>query len=186
MRRRCLSLQLETLESKTLLSGVKPALTPAAHVAVLPRAIPSAKHAPSSISASHARSPGFVGPAAGAPRFRQFAPTEVDPNSPLINQPLGQANAEKLAASLRLKPKLVLTEQQYRKFTTGSGIGGNATAATILNDSVTVLTNSSANPQSVNLNGHPTQVALGAMGLRCFQQGCLPATQTQLPVENSK
>jgi hypothetical protein len=173
MRRHRPSLQLESLESKTLLSGVKPALAPAAHVAVLPREIPSAKHLPISISVSPGSSPGFIGPAAGAPRYRHFAPTEVDPNSPLINQQLGQANAEKIAASLGLKPKLVFSKIQYRKFTTGSGKGGNMIAATIFNDSVTVLTNSCANPQSVNLNGNPTQVALGSYGLTVLPTGML-------------
>jgi hypothetical protein len=173
MRRHRLSLQLEILESKTLLSGVKPALIRPVQAAVLPHEIHLAKYSPSSISLSHERSPGFVGPADGAPRYRQYGPTEVDANSSLINQPLGQAKAEKIAAALRLKPNLVFSKSQYRKFTTGSGTGGNATAATIFNGSVTVLTNSSANPQSVNLNGQPTQVALGSYGLTVLPTGML-------------
>ena len=173
MRCHRLSLQLETLESKTLLSGVKPALTPPAHVAVLPPEIPSAKLSPSSISVSDVRSPELHRSRRGSPRYRQFAPTEVDPNSPLINQQLGQANAEKIAASLGLKPKLVFSNLQYRKFTTGSGTGGNATAATIFNDSVTVLTNSTPIHRGVNLNGNPTQVALGSYGLTVLPTGML-------------
>src|SRR3954452_23976133 len=102
MRRHSLSLQLESLESLTLLSGVKPALTPPAQVAVRLGEIPSAKHLPISVSVSARTRPRFVGPAEGAPSYRQFAPTEVDPNSILINQPLGKDNAEQLARSLGL------------------------------------------------------------------------------------
>ena len=169
MRRDRPPLQLESLESKTPLSGLKPALTPAAHVAVLPREIPSAKHLPISISASPGSSPGFIGPAAGAPRFRQFAPTEVDPNSPLINQQLGQANAEKIAASLGLKPKSVFSKIQYRKFTSGSGKGGDMIAALFLTiASQSLRTRVPIHRASIS-TGTQLKLHWGAMGLRCFR-----------------
>src|SRR3954452_17603410 len=48
--------------------------------------------------------------------YRQFAPTEVDPNSILINQPLGKDNAEQLALSLGLNGNLSFSQSQYVDF----------------------------------------------------------------------
>ena len=164
MRRHRLSLELESLESLTLLSGVKPALTPA-HVAVLPRGIPSAEHLPISVAVPAGKSPRFDGPAAGAPRYRRFAPTMVDASSGLINEPLGPKRAEWLAKRLGLKRQLCFTEKQYLLFTNGKGNNGTQDAATIFNQSVAILTNSSANPLPVNISGTTTQIVLGSYGL---------------------
>ena len=168
MRRHSLSLQLESLESLTLLSGIDPALTPPVHVAVLHHQLPSAKHLPNSVAISaHAR-PRFKGPAEGAPRYRQFAPTEVGPDSPLLNQPLGMEKAEQLAAALGLNGNLSFTQEQYQEFISGGGNGGDVDTAQIFDESVKILTNSCANPKTVmspwatNSNGIGELWAYGA------------------------
>jgi hypothetical protein len=165
MRRHTVLLQLESLESRKLLSGIYPALTPPAHVGVLHRQLPSMKHLPNLVSISDQQDPRFKGPAEGAPRYRQFAPTEVGPDSPLLNQPLGMEKAEQLAAALGLNGNLSFTHKQYLEFISGGGNGGDVTAAQVFDDSVKILTNSSANPKTVLLDGKPTQIALGSYGL---------------------
>jgi len=164
MRRHRLSLQLESLESLILLSGVKPALTPA-HVAVVPREVPSAKHLPISVSVPAGNRTQFDGPAAGAPRYRRLAPTMVDASSGLINEPLGPKRAERLAKRLGLNWQLSFTEKQYLLFTKGKGNNGTQYIATVFNQSVAILTNSSANPLPASISGTTTQIVLGSYGL---------------------
>ncbi|MDR3633918.1 MAG: hypothetical protein P4L84_08945 [Isosphaeraceae bacterium] len=117
---------------------------------------------------------GFIGGAAGAKRFQQYAPTEVS-SVDQLNQPLGQAKADKIARALGLDKSLCFTQEQYLAFISGNGKdgSGNLADAELVDESVAILTNSSAHPLVRNINGQPTQIVLGSYGLTVNTDGML-------------
>jgi hypothetical protein len=121
-----------------------------------------------------AKGHGFIGGAAGAKRFRQYAPTEVT-SSYQLNQPLGQARADKIARALGLDKSLCFTNEQYLAFISGNGEdgSGNLADAELVDESIAILTNSSAHPLVRNINGKTTQIVLGSYGLTVNTGGLL-------------
>ena len=125
---------------------------------------------------------GFIGGAAGAAYFRQYAPTEVT-SSDQLNQPLGQAKADKIARELGLHERLCFTNEQYLAFISGNGANGsgNLADAELVDESTAILTNSSANPLVRNINGKATQIVLGATGSQWIPVGSWKARQIVTP-----
>lgn len=123
------------------------------------------------ISIPEARN-GFVGAAAGAQRFAQYAPTQV--TSPeQLNQPIGQAKADEIAKALGLDRSKCFTEEQYLAFISGKGANGSGDPqqAALVDESVNLLTNSTVNPLNRDINGTPTQIYLGSYGLAVSKDG---------------
>lgn len=211
MRRRSISVGVESLESLTLLSGVHSSPLPLRvlyPMAVLNREIPGAntltRGAKAEVSdtstttatglggkplseakfgaipketfaAAHQRvGRGFIGGAAGVKSLQKYAPTQVT-SSEQLNQPLGQARADRIARALGLDKNLCFTEQQYLTFISGQGANGsgNFQSAQLVDESVAILTNSKAHPQIRNINGKPTQIVLGSYGLTVNTSGML-------------
>ena len=188
MRNRDIQLEVESLETVTLLSGVPTTPIPLSALqpsevwkkelrlenhmenlsAVVPRFAGGSGH-------------GFIGGAAGVKRLQQYAPTEVATNKQL-NQPLGQARANRIAKALGLNKNLCFTEQQYLTFISGNGQNGSGDlqSAQLVDESVAILTNSKANPLIRNINGQPTQIVLGSYGLTVNTAGLLesPANES--------
>jgi hypothetical protein len=123
------------------------------------------------ISIPEARN-GFVGAAAGAQRFAQYAPTQVaSPDQ--LNQPIGQAKADEIAKALGLDKSKCFTEEQYLAFISGNGANGSGDPqqAALVDESVNLLTNSTVNPLNRTINGTPTQIYLGSYGLAVSKDG---------------
>jgi hypothetical protein len=116
-----------------------------------------------------------LGPRSLAP----LAPTEITDASQL-HQPIGQARAEQIARGLGLQRSGALTEEQYLKFVSGGGIGGNTDAAKLVDASVRILTNTVGRPLISNVNGVPTPTVLASYGLIVNEDGLLesPANST--------
>jgi hypothetical protein len=115
---------------------------------------------------------GFVGPTAGAQRYAQYAPTQV--TSPdQLNQPIGQEKADEIAKALGLDKSKCFTEEQYLAFISGQGANGSGDPqqAALVDESVNLLTNSTANPLIRDINGTPTQIVLGSYGLAVSKDG---------------
>lgn len=108
---------------------------------------------------------GFDLPFSGAPAFERFAPSKLS-NPAQLNQPLGLAAANRVAAAIGLSPKDALSEQQYRAFLSGGGVGGSRQAAKIINACLVILTNT---------NGRPMfgDSVVGSYGLYVNKQGML-------------
>lgn len=88
---------------------------------------------------------GFAQPFAGAPAFEAVAPPEM--TSPAqLNQPLGQAATERIAAAIGLSPRDALSEQQYRALLSGGGVGGDRDAAKTIDACLVILTNTIGRP----------------------------------------
>lgn len=117
---------------------------------------------------------GFIGGAAGVKRLERYAPRRVTSGRQL-NQPLGQANADRIAKALGLVKSQCFTEAQYLTFISGQGANGsgNLQSAQLVDESVAILTNSNANPSIRNINGQPTQIVLGSYGLTVSTAGML-------------
>jgi hypothetical protein len=115
---------------------------------------------------------GFVGPTAGAQRYAQYAPTQV--TSPdQLNQPIGEEKADEIAKALGLDKSKCFTEEQYLAFISGQGANGSGDPqqAALVDESVNLLTNSTANPLIRDINGTPTQIVLGSYGLAVSKDG---------------
>jgi len=115
---------------------------------------------------------GFVGPTAGAQRYALYAPTQV--TSPdQLNQPIGQEKADEIAKALGLDKSKCFTEEQYLAFISGQGANGSGDPqqAALVDESVNLLTNSTANPLNRDVNGTPTQIVLGSYGLAVSKDG---------------
>lgn len=179
MRRRNTLVGLECLERLTLLSGMSsPAisLSTLVPIEVLNTRIHGTHNTPISVSAAvvPGQRRGFIGGAAGAKRFLRYAPTEIKTPTQL-NKPLGQARADKIAKALGLDKSSCFTEAQYLTFISGQGKNGsgNVDSAKLVDESVAILTNSSAHPQIRNINGKPTPIVLGSYGLTVNTAGML-------------
>ncbi|MHC5541889.1 hypothetical protein ACYOEI_27025 [Singulisphaera rosea] len=117
---------------------------------------------------------GFIGGAAGAKRFQQYATTPIATANQL-NQPLGQAKADLIAKALKLDKSLCFTEQQYLAFISGNGMdgSGNQADAKLVDESIAILTNSRAHPLIRTIDGKPTRIVLGSYGLTVNTDGML-------------
>lgn len=115
---------------------------------------------------------GFPGPAAGAPIYARYAPTEVSVFKPL-NQPLGQKKADAIARGLGLDKSKCFTPAQFLKFVTGQGVGGNQSDAFLVDECIFILTNTTGNPLIRKINGKPTAIVLGSYGLFVATDGTL-------------
>jgi hypothetical protein len=115
---------------------------------------------------------GFAQPYAGNPKYVKYAPTEAT-SARQVNQPLGSKAADRIARELGLNKRDVFTARQYRLFVSGKGVGGDPAAAKLARDSVRILTNTTGNPQYVNVNGKLTPIVLGSYGLMVNTAGML-------------
>lgn len=117
---------------------------------------------------------GFIGGAAGVGYLEKYAPTRVISNDQL-NEPLGEAKADKIAKSLGLDKNLCFTQQQYLTFITGQGENGsgNPEYAKLVDESVKLLTNTCGNPLIRIIDGEITQIVLGSYGLIVNEAGML-------------
>ena len=156
-------LSVEALENRQLLSAFAATIHHEGGRASLSRTVIKANSPP-----------GFIGGAAGAKRLQQYAPTEVT-SSVELNQPLGQAKANRIARDLGLQKRFCFTNQQYVTFITGNGKNGsgNPTDAKLVDESIAILTNSNANPMTRDINGVTTQIVLGSYGLTVNTDGML-------------
>ncbi|MEI8365415.1 MAG: hypothetical protein WCF65_03260 [Parachlamydiaceae bacterium] len=117
---------------------------------------------------------GFIGGAAGLKGLEKYAPTRTSSHRRL-NQPLGQAKADKIAISLGLDKNLCFTEEQYLAFITGQGVdgSGNPADAKLVDESVKLLTNTCGNPLFRIIDGEVSQIILGSYGLIVNEAGML-------------
>ncbi|MFE3447128.1 hypothetical protein ACFXNW_29190 [Nocardia sp. NPDC059180] len=115
---------------------------------------------------------GFAIPFAGAPAFEHVAPTKMT-GADQLNQPLGQALADTIAAQVGLSRADALTEQQYRDLSTGGGIGGSPEAADVIDACVEILTNTVGRPVYSQVNGQSTPSVLASYGLYVNPGGML-------------
>ncbi|MHC3002808.1 hypothetical protein [Gordonia sp. GN26] len=116
-------------------------------------------------TAAPARPTGFDLPFSGAPAFERVAPPKLT-NPAQLNQPLGLAAANRVAAAIGLSPKDALSEQQYRALLTGGGIGGSRDAAKIIDACLLILTNTKGRPMTGDS-------VVGSYGLYVNKQGML-------------
>jgi len=124
-------------------------------------------------------SQGFTGAAAGAKTYAKYAPAEVA-NNYQFNQPLGQEKADEIAKGLGLVKSKCFTDEQFLKFVTGNGVGGNLDDAFLVDECIFILTNTCDNPLIRNINGKATSIVLGSYGLTVNTDGMLesPANST--------
>ncbi|WP_173923032.1 hypothetical protein [Agromyces sp. Marseille-P2726] len=115
---------------------------------------------------------GFVQPYAGTPEYEKWAPKQA-PSTPLINRPLGQAQADQIARKLGLDKSRVFTEEQYLLFISGGGIGGEPEWAKLVDESVRIFTNTNGRPLISNVDGTPTPTVLASYGLFVNPDGIL-------------
>lgn len=115
---------------------------------------------------------GFSAPFAGAPRFEGSTPTEVSSPS-WLNRPLGQKRADEIAVSLGLRKAEVFTRRQYLEFVSGRGVGGDPSAAALVDASVRILTNTTGRPLYSVVAGVVTPTVLASYGLFVTRDGWL-------------
>jgi len=115
---------------------------------------------------------GFPQPYAGDPRFVPVAPREIRVATQL-NEPLGQALADRIARDIGLRKARVFTARQYAEFITGKGIGGKLSAARLVDASARILTNTIGRPTYAIVNGHLTPTVLASYGLWVNRSGWL-------------
>jgi hypothetical protein len=122
---------------------------------------------------------GFVGAAAGAPKYAPYAPTQVG-GFKVLNQRLGQKRADAIARHLGLVKSKCFTPAQFLKFVTGKGVGGNVQDAFLVDECVFILTNTTGNPIIRKIDGKPIAITLGSYGLTVNTAGQLesPANAT--------
>ncbi|WP_257865645.1 hypothetical protein [Gordonia jinghuaiqii] len=108
---------------------------------------------------------GFALPFSGAPGFEGLAPPKLTASAQL-NRPLGQQAADRIAAGIGLSPRDALSEQQFRAFISGGGVGGSRDAAKIIDACLIILTNTDGRPMY-------GKSVLGSYGLYVTDQGLL-------------
>nr|WP_238526476.1 hypothetical protein [Gordonia neofelifaecis] len=117
------------------------------------------------------RDSGFAFPFAGAPAFVHLAPTEAGPGR--LNQPLGLAAADAVAAGIGLGRGDVMSDRQYRAFVTGGGVGGSRAAAKEIDACVAILTNTVGRPLISRSDTGPTRSVLASYGVYVTTNGLL-------------
>jgi len=115
---------------------------------------------------------GWSIPFSGAPRYESLAPTEAT-SARQINQPIGQRVADGIARKLGLRKADTFTEQQYLEFISGGGVGGNRSAAALVDRSVAILTNTTGRPLYSRVDGVLTSSVLASYGLFVNVRGLL-------------
>ncbi|MEJ6511603.1 MAG: hypothetical protein QNL69_05435 [Acidimicrobiales bacterium] len=114
---------------------------------------------------------GFESPFLGTPRFAQFSATKVA--GPALVEKVGRAGADELAASLGFPADKVMTNEQYLKFVTGQGVGGDLSQAILVGQSVGLMINIPGVPLYANVAGEVRPTALGGFGLMVDPAGML-------------
>jgi hypothetical protein len=104
---------------------------------------PTAGAASATAAARGGSGTGFTVPFSGPSRYESLAPT-LAANPSQINQPLGQAKADAIAAQLGLNKAYSFTEKQFLDFVSGGGNGGKKDAAKLIDGSIAILTNTLA------------------------------------------
>ncbi|MEV5647070.1 hypothetical protein AB0L57_02355 [Nocardia sp. NPDC052254] len=107
---------------------------------------------------------GFAMPFAGAPAYEYLAPIQLT-GPEQLNQPIGQAEADRIAGRIGLTAADALSDQQYQYLSTGGGVGGDRTAAEVINACVQILTNTVGRPIHSDVNGQNTPSVLAGYGL---------------------
>ena len=81
---------------------------------------------------------------------------------------------------LGLDKSKCFTDEQFQKFVTGNGVGGNLDDAFLVDECIFILTNTSDNPLIRKINGKATPIVLGSYGLTVNTDGMLenPANST--------
>lgn len=121
---------------------------------------------------ANAADSGFSVPFSGAPGYEQVAPTRM--SSPdQLNQPLGEAAADRIAAQIGLDRADALTDQQYQDLSSGGGVGGNRDAANVINACVDILANTVGRPLYSDVGGQRTPSTLASYGLYVNPSGML-------------
>ncbi len=122
---------------------------------------------------------GFDNPYSGVPRYEKLAPRQVV-SAKQLNRPLGMQTTHRIARSIGLKKRQAFTHQQFRLFVSGKGIGGDPTAAKLVDESVRILTNTNGRPLYANVDGQRTATVLASYGLMVNTDGLLqsPANST--------
>ncbi len=115
---------------------------------------------------------GFTSPFSGTPQYEHLAPTEIT-NPAQLHQPIGQQVADAIAAQAGLNRADTFTTQQYVEFITGNGVGGDPTAAKLVDASVRIFTNTTGRPLYSNVNGQITPSVLASYGLFVNTSGLL-------------
>ena len=115
---------------------------------------------------------GFTRPFSGTPRYVHLAPREITKPAQL-NQPIGQKVADQIATKLGLSRGHVFTQQQYREFVTGRGVGGDPADTEIVDRSVRIFTNTTAHPLYSDVDGKLTASVLASYGLFVNKSGLL-------------
>ena len=115
---------------------------------------------------------GFSQPYAGTTKYQQYAPTEAT-SAGQINRPIGSKVADRIARKLGLNKQHAFTENQYKLFISGKGIGGNPADAKLVDESVRIFINTTAKPLYVKVNGKLTPIVLGSYGLFVNTDGML-------------
>ncbi len=118
------------------------------------------------------RAPGFSQPYAGTLRYQRLAP-RVAANQEQVNRPLGRAATERIARGLGLAREDAFTRKQYRLFVSGKGVGGDPASAKLVDESVRILTNTTARPLYSNVDGTLTRTVLASYGLMVSTDGWL-------------
>jgi hypothetical protein len=115
---------------------------------------------------------GFSSPFSGPLRYEYLAPTEVT-NASQLNRAIGPRLADEIARKLGLRKADVFTQKQYLEFISGGGVGGNAAAAKLVDESVRILTNTTGRPLYSVVDGVLTPSVLASYGLFVNVNGLL-------------
>lgn len=141
------------------------ALAIVSSAAALSIAVPTAAGAAGSAT-------GFSQPYAGTPQYEKWTPTQAG-SIRQVNQPLGQKAADRIASKLGLDKQLVFTPEQYELFINGEGIDGDPASAALIDESVSIFTNTIGNPLYADVDGTTTPFVLAGYGLWVSGSGVL-------------
>lgn len=122
---------------------------------------------------------GFARPFSGPLQYEWLAPTMATDASQL-NTPIGLARADEIAFFLGLRKDRVLTDEQFRLFITGGGVGGDTEAAALADRAAQILTNTNGHPLTSDVDGIPTQTVLASYGLFVNAEGLLMSPANQI------
>ncbi|MGW1739053.1 hypothetical protein ACWCPQ_09605 [Nocardia sp. NPDC001965] len=115
---------------------------------------------------------GFAIPFAGAPAYEHVAPPRLT-GPDQLNQPLGEAAADAIAAQVGLGRADALTEHQHHDLSTGGGVGGSRAAADVIDACVEILTDTVGRPVYSQVNGQRTPSVPASYGLYVNPGGLL-------------
>ena len=115
---------------------------------------------------------GFSAPFSGPVRYEYLAPT-LATDASQINEPIGIRRADEIARQIGLKREHVLTEDQFRAFISGGGVGGSRAAAALADRTVQIFTNTNGRPLRSDVNGVETETVLASYGLFVNENGAL-------------